>query len=392
VYTIEVYDYGQDNTGTYNLTLDAVSATLNGAPSCAQAITCGQTLTGPIDALGDTDTYSFNAHTGDVVLITVAPVSGTGFNPDWALFAPDGTLVTSCGGSCSSPSLRSDGVYTIEVYDYGQDNTGTYTIVLGFVGSSCASPTSAPTNTPSRTASSTPTSTVTPTPTRTPSQTPTGSRATTATPTHTPAPTATVELRVGNTTMAPGQQRVAIPIFLTNNVNVRGVQFTLTDVPDEVTLSPTPPPECNTTSRSSDLSCACNQVGNAINCVLISTGAGRIAPGSGQIATVFVDDTAPSCTRGQTTQLNLSDTAIADDNNNPVPHTTVNGTLRCGCAEDLNCDTHVDIFDALICVDLVLWRNPARCTDADLDGNGRTDIFDCLMIVDCILGRRVCCQ
>lgn len=49
------------------------------------------------------------------------------------------------------------------------------------------------------------------------------------------------------------------------------------------------------------------------------------------------------------------------------------------------------MFDALICVDLVLGRDAQRCSDGDLDGNGRTNIFDCLLIVDSILGRRTAC-
>jgi hypothetical protein len=199
-------------------------------------------------------------------------------------------------------------------------------------------------------------------------------------------------LRVGNANIPRGGLRAPIPIFLDNGVNVRGLQFVLTDVPDEVTLSPTPPARCATTARSSGLSCDCEQTGNTIVCVLISTGAARIAPGSGQVMTVFVDDTAPSCTAGEIIQLTLSDTAIADDNNNPLPHTTVNGSLRCGCPEDLNCDGRVDIFDALICVDVVLGRNPTRCADSDLDCSGSTNIFDCLIIVDTILGRRQPCS
>jgi hypothetical protein len=198
-----------------------------------------------------------------------------------------------------------------------------------------------------------------------------------------------VILRVGDATAAPGQQRVAIPILLSNDVAVRALQFALIDAPDQVTLSASP--VCSLTSRSSGLSCDCYQSGGVIRCVLLSTGGATITAGSGQVATVFVDDTAPACTAGQTIQLNLSDTAVADASNNPVSHTAVNGSLRCGCAEDLNCDTHTDIFDALICVDLILGRNPARCADADLDGSGRTDIFDCLLIVDTILGRRTGC-
>jgi Concanavalin A-like lectin/glucanases superfamily len=256
-----------------------------------------------------------------------------------------------------------------------------------------ATPTSAATRTP------TPIPTPTRTPTRTPSfsptvtgtlpPTPAGSGTVTATPTPTPTGSPGFQLRVGNTNLAPGQQGAPIPILLTNNTNVRGVQFTLTDVPDEVSLSAAP--ECSTASRGSGLSCTCNQTDNTIVCVLISTGSARIAPGSGQIATVFVDDATPSCSGGETIQLNLSETALADDDNNPLAHTDVNGSLHCGCGEDLNCDANVDIFDALICVDLVLGRNPARCADADLDSNGRTDIFDCLLIVDTILGRRPAC-
>jgi transposase len=54
-YTVVVYDAGSDATGEYSITLQGVSATFNGQPSCGEPIACGQTLVREIDGPGPSE-------------------------------------------------------------------------------------------------------------------------------------------------------------------------------------------------------------------------------------------------------------------------------------------------------------------------------------------------
>ena len=118
-----------------------------------------------------------------------------------------------------------------------------------------------------------PTATPTATATSTPSRTPT----------LTPTPTGTLAvLRVGNVVMRPGQQHVGVPLFLDNGVKVRAVQFALTDVPDEVALSATPP-ACSTTARSAALTADASEQAGSVIGLLLGLGTGLIAPGTGAV-------------------------------------------------------------------------------------------------------------
>ena len=200
------------------------------------------------------------------------------------------------------------------------------------------------------------------------------------------------ELRVGNATVGPAQLGAAIPISLTNGTTVRGVQVTITDVPDAVSLNQSL--HCSTTARASALLCDANQVGNEIRVVMLSTGYGGIAPGSGQIATVYVDDSSPTCSTGASSVLGLSRTAIADASGNPVPHVAHNGALECACKGNLDGNAVTDVFDALLCVDFSIGKkypSTEQRTAADVRCDDVIDIFDCLGIVDVILGRLPVC-
>ena len=142
VYTVAVFDTGFDETGAYNLTVEAVSATANGEsngppmPTCGrpaddgtQAIACGETKTGDFETPGEIDTYTFLAQAGESVAISVP---GTA-DPEtcWQLYNPAGTAVGSvqCRGGATR-ALTATGVYTVEVFDADLDETGAYTITV----------------------------------------------------------------------------------------------------------------------------------------------------------------------------------------------------------------------------------------------------------------------
>jgi hypothetical protein len=200
-----------------------------------------------------------------------------------------------------------------------------------------------------------------------------------------------VKLTVGSAAVIPGHQHAGVPIFLDNpQTVVRGLQFTINGMPNKALLSAAP--AVQTTARTAGFTADANQVGNAIRVVVVATGSARIAAGTGQILTVFLD--APNgCFSGSIDNLVVTDAEVADNANNPVPTTTMDGSLGCYCAGDPDFDGDVDIFDALRCVDFVIQRvtpSDAERAETDLDGNGTINIFDCLAIVDVILGRRGC--
>ena len=136
-YTVKVFEFFQDATGPYLLSLEAVTPTLNGAPSCGRAISCGDMVAGEIGSAGEADTFSFNAQQGEVTSITLAKgtQASTSFDPRWDLFSPSGTLITSCVAqtACQSPPLPTNGTYTIKVFEFFQDATGPYALSLGAV-------------------------------------------------------------------------------------------------------------------------------------------------------------------------------------------------------------------------------------------------------------------
>ncbi len=200
------------------------------------------------------------------------------------------------------------------------------------------------------------------------------------------------ELRVGNVTVGPAQSGAGIPISLGNGTTVRALQFTITDIPDEISLNGYM--RCATTARASALLCDANQVGNEIRVVMLSTGYGGIAPGSGQIATVYVDDSWPTCSTGASSFLYLSQTALADASGNPIPHVTYSGSVECACKGNIDGNGVTDVFDALLCVDFSIGKkypSAAQRSAADVRCDGVIDIFDCLAVVDVILGRLPVC-
>jgi len=57
------------------------------------AINSGETLTGTISPVGDSDTWTFSANTGDAIVIRVGEITQTGnFTPRIRLFSPVAVL------------------------------------------------------------------------------------------------------------------------------------------------------------------------------------------------------------------------------------------------------------------------------------------------------------
>jgi YD repeat-containing protein len=125
-YTVVVYDDGNDETGNYNLTWQRLNN------PCNAINICSQTISGSLSAIGEQDFYTFTANSGDDVSFNLTRTSGS-FDPSLELYDSSGTRViyqyTASGSSITiNTTLSAGGIYTIIVSDYGNDETGNYTL------------------------------------------------------------------------------------------------------------------------------------------------------------------------------------------------------------------------------------------------------------------------
>lgn len=135
-YILEVSDYGDNAIGDYNLTWQKLNNPCNPA-----AITCGQSTSSSLSAVGEQDFYAFTATAGDAVTIRVARTSG-GMNPYIELYDSAGTRIAYSNALSGNyinldKTLTSDGTYTIVVSDYGNNAKGNYKITFQKLNNPC---------------------------------------------------------------------------------------------------------------------------------------------------------------------------------------------------------------------------------------------------------------
>jgi hypothetical protein len=151
-YTVVLWDGSLDQPGAYSITLEALGGTFNGTSNdpavltCGsvadgtRALACGETLTGRSNFAADSDTFTFNAMTDEVLLFTSEQTDASDVNPVIKLFAPGGDEIeltnTSsgtqgfCEGGCLSGALPDNGTYTVVLWDGHLNKEGTYSITL----------------------------------------------------------------------------------------------------------------------------------------------------------------------------------------------------------------------------------------------------------------------
>jgi len=106
-------------------------------------ISNGGSPSGQISFVGDLDSWTFSANTGDTINVQIGESSGTDFEPRISLRDPNGAEVAASNGSASarfSHQASLAGTYTIEVKDVFDDGTGTYTLYLANVPGSFVIP------------------------------------------------------------------------------------------------------------------------------------------------------------------------------------------------------------------------------------------------------------
>ncbi len=256
-------------------------------------------------------------------------------------------------------------------------------------------PTPTPTLTPTPTFTPTPTPTVTPTPpptptpelpTPTPIVTETPTPIPTETPTPTPIPTQ-VTLKVEKAYGLKGETNVPVYISLANEMNVRGIQFKLCDVPDLLDKGKPPIPH---SIRAAGFSVEATESDGCILVLIYSLEGKVILPGSGPVAVLYFN-VKPDAPAQAVIDMQLIDCLVVGDQDyNQIPVLPVDGKLILGKG-DLNNDGKINLFDILRLVDIVVGNPPAPSPDeliaGDINDDGEINIIDIIMLVDIVLSR-----
>ncbi len=111
----------------------------------AANITNGGSPTGSVSPIGDIDTWTFSADAGENIVVQVAEISGSSFEPFLRLYDTKGVLLSSNSGTNStnvSGTATVAGTYTVEVLDASStpDGTGTYKLYLATTASTFGVP------------------------------------------------------------------------------------------------------------------------------------------------------------------------------------------------------------------------------------------------------------
>ena len=145
-FTLRVADSGL-GVGLYIVTLEAVSATANGAsngppaPACARLVngepdgtrpvTSGAALAGVIDRPGETDTFTLEVGAGERVEVALGRTGvDDDFRPAWEAFDATGASIVRVGENATGP-VAIGGVVTILVADAALRVTGHYEVAVG---------------------------------------------------------------------------------------------------------------------------------------------------------------------------------------------------------------------------------------------------------------------
>ncbi|MDJ0838131.1 MAG: hypothetical protein QNK37_16565 [Acidobacteriota bacterium] len=124
-HSIRARDYGNDNTGNYELKITR----LNNPPG-AIPLTFGQTYMGNLAK--SVDSFSFSAIAGDRIHVYM---NSDAVDPTIYLFGPDGTTLMDNHERTRGMTqfwfrISETGVYSLQTFDYGRENSGDYQLKL----------------------------------------------------------------------------------------------------------------------------------------------------------------------------------------------------------------------------------------------------------------------
>lgn len=142
-YTLLAFEsFSRLNTGDYRLYLQRLNN-----PGSVTSLASGQTVSGTIGVGGEFDTFTFRAVSNAKILLRMTRTAGI-FEPELKVFDPTGVEI--CGAysapvaQISSCTLPLDGTYTVLAFEsFSRLNTGSYSLYLTCLSSTCAAAPSA---------------------------------------------------------------------------------------------------------------------------------------------------------------------------------------------------------------------------------------------------------
>src|SRR5262245_53279778 len=120
-----VYRRGGLGVGRVAAAIAAGFLAMTVAPRSAAAggctpIACGNTLSGALSAIGESDCFTTTLDAGETVSVTTQETAGF-FQACWALSGPMGSFPAVCGQAQRTVPVA--GTYTIQVFDNANDQT-----------------------------------------------------------------------------------------------------------------------------------------------------------------------------------------------------------------------------------------------------------------------------
>ncbi|MCB9511074.1 MAG: hypothetical protein H6695_12860 [Deferribacteres bacterium] len=193
-------------------------------------------------------------------------------------------------------------------------------------------------------------------------------------------------LSVDNATAIPGGKG-RVRIEAENSREIAGVQFTLADIPDLLTVD-----SVCVKDRASSFDVGFSEdASGALNVVLFNSKGATILPGSGAIVEI-VYSVESSAVIGDSIALQLSKAILSDAAGQALPFAGVNGVFRFGQLEgDVNSDGIIDVLDLVRIVHIILELPPEPTASevlvADCNADGQINILDVVCIMNFITGK-----
>jgi len=128
-YTVVVEDTGNDNTGTYTISMMNVTSGpyTGGGDNDGGTIISAEVKSGTISGVADMDCFTFTGNVGQRVVMDAIATAGASFNTTISLFSPQGgPYATYTFGDRLEFQLTSTGIWSIVIEDNANDTAGSY--------------------------------------------------------------------------------------------------------------------------------------------------------------------------------------------------------------------------------------------------------------------------
>ena len=199
----------------------------------------------------------------------------------------------------------------------------------------------------------------------------------------TETPSEAVMVSVGDAYGYPGASGFAVPLYLTNDVDVAGVQFTLADTPGWLTAT-------GVESLVDGFSASINEINGSVMGVFMSFSGDVVLPGEDMAILELMFDVSADAIPGDVVGLDFTDLIVSDANAQEISSEGIGGEFILGIKGDLNADLTVNILDIVRGVNIVLFVPPTpteyESWAADMNDDGTVNILDLVAMVNLSLG------